>query len=175
MKALPTAAPDLPEVEPAARRPKGFRASGSSAGITKTAAPDLGLVVVDGGRAAVAATFTTNRLPAAAVRMNRGILAAGHVRPTRAIDAAALRDLYAEAYDHEYFVEVVGSPPATSHVRGSNFARVFVHLDERTGRITTISVADNLVKGAAGQAIQAFNLVFDLPEWAGLEQLPLVP
>jgi N-acetyl-gamma-glutamyl-phosphate reductase len=109
------------------------------------------------------------------VPMNRGILAAGHVRPTRAIDAAALRDLYAEAYDDEYFVEVVEAPPPTSHVRGSNFARVFVHLDERSGRITTISVADNLVKGAAGQAIQAFNLVFDLPEWAGLEQLPLVP
>ena len=71
MKALATAAPDLPEVERAARLPKGFRASGSSAGIKSSGAPDLGLVVVDGGRAAVAATFTTNRLPAAAVRMNR--------------------------------------------------------------------------------------------------------
>jgi N-acetyl-gamma-glutamyl-phosphate reductase len=53
--------------------------------------------------------------------------------------------------------------------------RVYAGYDERTGRITTISVEDNLVKGAAGQAVQAFNIVFDLPEWAGLEQLPIVP
>jgi N-acetyl-gamma-glutamyl-phosphate reductase len=50
-----------------------------------------------------------------------------------------------------------------------------VHHDERTGRILAIGVIDNLVKGAAGQAIQAFNLVHGLPETAGLEQLPLVP
>jgi N-acetyl-gamma-glutamyl-phosphate reductase len=109
------------------------------------------------------------------VPMNRGILAAGHVRPTRPVSAEQLRGLYAEAYADEYFVEVVEAPPATGHVRGSNFVRVFAHLDERTGRITTVSVEDNLVKGAAGQAVQAFNIVFGLPETAGLEQLPIVP
>ncbi len=71
--------------------------------------------------------------------------------------------------------EVVAQPPATSQVRGSNDAHVHVHLDERTGRIVVISVIDNLVKGAAGQAVQAFNLIHGLPEAAGLEQLPLVP
>ncbi len=109
------------------------------------------------------------------VPMNRGILAAGHVRPTRPVTADELAALYAEAYDQEYFVEVVDTPPATGHVRGSNFVRVFAHLNERTGRITTVSVEDNLVKGAAGQAVQAFNIVFGLPEAAGLEQLPIVP
>ena len=54
-------------------------------------------------------------------------------------------------------------------------ARVLVRFDERTGRILAIGVIDNLVKGAAGQAVQAFNLVFGLPETAGLEQLPLAP
>ena len=109
------------------------------------------------------------------VPMNRGILAAGHVRPTRPVTQAELAELYAEAYEDEYFVEVVEEAPATGHVRGSNFVRVYASYDERTGRITTISVEDNLVKGAAGQAVQAFNIVFDLPEWTGLEQLPLVP
>jgi N-acetyl-gamma-glutamyl-phosphate reductase len=109
------------------------------------------------------------------VPMNRGILAAGHVRPTRHVSNEELRELYREAYADEYFVEVVDQPPATGHVRGSNFVRVFARYDERTGRITTISVGDNLVKGAAGQAVQAFNIVFGLPEWAGLEQLPIVP
>lgn len=109
------------------------------------------------------------------VPMNRGILAAGHVRPTRPVTDAEIRELYREAYRDEYFVEVVDVPPSTGHVRGSNFVRVFARYDERTGRVTTISVEDNLVKGAAGQAVQAFNLMFDLPEMAGLEQLPIVP
>jgi N-acetyl-gamma-glutamyl-phosphate reductase len=107
--------------------------------------------------------------------MQRGILAASHVRPTREVGIAELRDLYADAYADEPFVQVVDEPPATSQVRGSNYARVHAHFDERTGRIVIVSVIDNLVKGAAGQAIQAFNLVHGLPETAGLEQLPLAP
>jgi N-acetyl-gamma-glutamyl-phosphate reductase len=109
------------------------------------------------------------------VPMQRGILAASHVRPTREVGIGELRDLYADAYADEPFVHVVEEPPATGQVRGSNFARVHVHADERTGRIVVVSVIDNLVKGAAGQAIQAFNLVHGLPETAGLEQLPLAP
>ena len=109
------------------------------------------------------------------VPMNRGILASGHVRPTRAVTASELRELYETAYADEYFVEVVDTAPSTGHVRGSNFVRVFVSFEERTGRITTVSVEDNLVKGAAGQGVQAFNIVFGLPETAGLEQLPIVP
>ena len=69
----------------------------------------------------------------------------------------------------------VPSAPATKHVLGSNHANVFIHHDERTGRILAIGVIDNLVKGAAGQAVQAFNLVHGLPETLGLEQLPLSP
>ena len=65
--------------------------------------------------------------------------------------------------------------PATKHVTGSNEVRIHVRLDERSGRIIAIGVEDNLVKGAAGQAVQAFNLVHGLPETAGLEQLPLAP
>ena len=75
----------------------------------------------------------------------------------------------------EPFVTVVATPPATKHVTGSNLVRVHVSLDARTGRILAIGVEDNLVKGAAGQAIQAFNIVHGLPETAGLEQLPLAP
>jgi N-acetyl-gamma-glutamyl-phosphate reductase len=124
----------------------------------------------DSNPGAATVGFTPHLVP-----MNRGILATGHVRPTRDIDNTELRQLYDEAYGDEYFVEVVDTAPATSHVRGSNFVRVYVHFAERTGRITTVSVEDNLVKGAAGQAVQAFNIVFDLPESTGLEQLPIVP
>ena len=72
-------------------------------------------------------------------------------------------------------MEVVATPPATKQVLGSNFCRVHVTADDRTGRVLAIGVIDNLVKGAAGQAVQAFNIVYGIPEQAGLEQLPLAP
>lgn len=109
------------------------------------------------------------------VPMTRGILASCHVRPTRRLTQAELDDIYAEAYAAEPFVSVVGTPPATKHVLGSNQFRVHVRADERTGRILALGVLDNLVKGAAGQAVQAFNVLFGLPEELGLEQLPLLP
>ena len=109
------------------------------------------------------------------IPMTRGILAACHVRPTRPTSQAELDALYADFYTGERFIELVDAPPATKHVLGSNSFRVNVSMDERTGRVLVIGVLDNLVKGAAGQAIQAFNVLFGLPEEAGLEQLPLAP
>src|SRR5215213_7690087 len=119
---------------------------------------------------ATAVDFLPHLIP-----MTRGILSACHVRPTRSVSQGELDDLYADAYRDEAFVTVVDEPPATKHVTGSNHVRVHVHHDDRTGRILAIGVLDNLVKGAAGQAIQAFNLVHGLDETAGLEQLPLAP
>jgi N-acetyl-gamma-glutamyl-phosphate reductase len=123
---------------------------------------------VNPGTAAV--DFVPHLIP-----MTRGIHSTCHVRPTRTITQPELDELYAAAYAHEPFVTVVGAAPSTKHVTGSNEVRVHVRLDERSGRIIAIGVEDNLVKGAAGQAIQAFNLVHGLLETAGLEQLPLAP
>jgi N-acetyl-gamma-glutamyl-phosphate reductase len=125
---------------------------------------------LDANPGIVAVDFLPHLIP-----MTRGILSACHVRPTRAVTQRELDELYAAAYADEPFVSVVAAPPATKQVTGSNEVRVHVSLDERTGRILAIGVEDNLVKGAAGQAIQAFNLVHGLPETAGLLQLPLVP
>lgn len=109
------------------------------------------------------------------IPMTRGILSAGHVRPSRPVTQEELDELYAEAYRDEPFVQVSKSPVATGHVLGSNHVRVHVTADPRTGRVLAIGAIDNLVKGAAGQGIQAFNVVMGLPETAGLEQLPLAP
>ena len=109
------------------------------------------------------------------IPMTRGIHSTSHVRPSSPISQGELDDLYAAAYRDEPFVTVVPAAPATKHVTGSNEVRIHVRLDERSGRIIAIGVEDNLVKGAAGQAIQAFNLVHGLPETAGLQQLPLAP
>ncbi|MDP9482583.1 MAG: N-acetyl-gamma-glutamyl-phosphate reductase [Chloroflexota bacterium] len=119
---------------------------------------------------AIAVDFVPHLVP-----MNRGILSTCHVRPTRRVEASELEALYEDAYADEPFVDVVTGSPATRHVHGSNFARVHARFDERTGRILAIGVIDNLVKGAAGQAIQAFNVVHGLPETLGLEQHPLAP
>jgi N-acetyl-gamma-glutamyl-phosphate reductase len=107
--------------------------------------------------------------------MTRGILSACHVRPTRPVTQAELDELYGSAYAGEPFVQVVRTPVTTGHVLGSNEIRIQVTADERTGRVLAVGVIDNLVKGAAGQGIQAFNVVMGLPETAGLEQLPLAP
>jgi N-acetyl-gamma-glutamyl-phosphate reductase len=119
---------------------------------------------------AVAVDFLPHLIP-----MNRGILSACHVRPTRPITQPELDELYAAAYADEPFVTVVATPPATRHTTGSNQVQIHVSHDARTGRVLAIGVEDNLVKGAAGQAIQSFNIVHGLPETAGLEQLPLAP
>jgi len=118
----------------------------------------------------VAVDFLPHLIP-----MTRGILSACHVRPSRHVTQDELDAMYADAYAGEPFVTIVTTPPATKHVTGSNQVLIYVRFDERTGRIIAIGVEDNLVKGAAGQAVQAFNLVHGLPETAGLEQLPLAP
>jgi N-acetyl-gamma-glutamyl-phosphate reductase len=128
---------------------------------------ELGLLA---GRPIEPVDFLPHLIP-----MTRGILAACHVRPARTVSQKELDSLYADFYRGECFVEVVATPPATKHVTGSNNFRVQATWDERTGRVLALGVLDNLVKGAAGQAVQSFNLLFGYPENAGLEQLALMP
>jgi N-acetyl-gamma-glutamyl-phosphate reductase len=109
------------------------------------------------------------------IPMTRGILTSCHVRTTRDVTQAELDELYADAYADEAFVHVMADPPSTRHVYGSNQCRVWCRLDPRSGRVLAIGVIDNLVKGAAGQAVQALNVVFGLPETTGLEQYPVAP
>jgi N-acetyl-gamma-glutamyl-phosphate reductase len=109
------------------------------------------------------------------IPMTRGILSTSHVRASRPITQAELDDLYAGAYADEPFVRVVTTPPATKHTTGSNHVLVYIRLDERTGRIIAIGVEDNLVKGAAGQAIQNANLSVGLPAATGLPTTAVYP
>jgi N-acetyl-gamma-glutamyl-phosphate reductase len=109
------------------------------------------------------------------IPMTRGILSSCHVRTTRPVTQAELDALYAEAYRDEPFVQVVPDPPSTKHVYGSNLVRVWCRLDPRSGRVLAIGAIDNLVKGAAGQAVQSLNVVFGLPETTGLQTYPVAP
>ena len=86
-----------------------------------------------------------------------------------------IRDLYQEFYKDETFVKVVNAPPQTKQTWGNNDCLVYPTVDERTGRLMVFSVLDNLVKGAAGQAIQNMNAMFGLPESEGLQQIAIYP
>ena len=88
---------------------------------------------------------------------------------------AELRKLYLDFYRGEPFVSVTESPPHTKHAWGNNFCLVYPTIDERTGRLIVISCIDNLVKGAAGQAIQNMNLMLGLTETTGLESIAVYP
>jgi len=117
-------------------------------------------------------TFVPHLVP-----MTRGILSTCYAKLAdgRQLSTASLRELYQEFYEKAPFVQVATRPPHTKHVWGSNFCLVYPNIDSYTGRLVVISCLDNLVKGGAGQAVQNMNLMFDLPETAGLEALAIYP
>lgn len=121
-------------------------------------------------------TFLPHLIP-----MTRGILSSCYVTLKDGAIASGpsgveeVRALYKSFYREEPFVQVVDSSPMTKHTLGNNSCIVFPTVDLRTNRLMVISCLDNLVKGAAGQAIQNMNIMFGLPETEGLEQLALYP
>jgi N-acetyl-gamma-glutamyl-phosphate reductase len=108
-------------------------------------------------------TFTPHLVP-----LDQGELVSCYVTSTRDLEAGELEALYRDAYDAEPFVELADSPPGVRDVRETNFCRISVHRDERTGRVIVFGAIDNLWKGAASQAVQNLNLMFGLPEGEGI-------
>jgi len=117
-------------------------------------------------------TFTPHLIP-----MARGILSTCYAKLRSGVDAATVEDAFTQRYGQEYFIRLLGQGgyPATKHTRGSNFCDIGWQIDARTGRIVVLSAIDNLVKGAAGQAVQNMNVMFGLDERMGLQQVPLYP
>jgi len=111
------------------------------------------------------------------IPMIRGMLSTIYVKLAAQAKTIDLQALYEQRYQHERFVDVMpaGSLPETRSVRGSNQIRIALHNQADTGYLTLVIVQDNLVKGAAGQAIQNMNIMFGLPEAAGLQVVPLLP
>ncbi len=117
-------------------------------------------------------TFTPHLLP-----MSRGILSTMYAEIQPGVTKDDLHNSLKEAYSDEPFVRVLplGRYPAVQMVRGSNFCDIGLQVDQRTGRVIVIGVIDNLIKGAAGQAIQNMNLMLGFPEEKGLRAAPLFP
>jgi N-acetyl-gamma-glutamyl-phosphate reductase len=112
--------------------------------------------------------------------MTRGILSTCYAALTpeyasREDAQQEITAIYKEFYKNEPFVKVVDAPPHTKNTWGSNLCHVYPFVDIRTGRLIVVSCIDNLVKGAAGQAIQNMNIMCGFAEVAGLEAPPVYP
>ena len=120
----------------------------------------------------VCINFTPHLVP-----MNRGILVTAYASLKRKVTPEEVRAVYEKYYADETFVRVLedGVCPQTRWVEGSNFVDVNFRIDPRTNRIIMMGAMDNLVKGAAGQAVQNMNLMFGLPEEEGLRMAPVFP
>lgn len=120
----------------------------------------------------VTLNFTPHLVP-----MNRGILATEYARLTKDVTYEEVKAVYDKYYGDEKFIRVLEKDicPETKWVEGSNYVDINFKLDPRTGRIIMMGAIDNLVKGAAGQAVQNMNLMFGLKEEEGLELVPMFP
>ena len=108
-------------------------------------------------------TFVPHLLP-----LDQGELVSAYVTPANGVSPTELSDLYEERYAAEPFVELSAGPPGVRDVRETNFCRISVHRDDRTGRVIVFAALDNLWKGAASQAVQNLNLMFGRPEGEGI-------
>ncbi len=116
--------------------------------------------------------FTPHLVP-----MNRGILVTSYADLKKDVTYEEVKAAYDKYYKDEYFVRVLDKDvcPETRWVEGSNYVDVNFKIEPRTNRIIMMGALDNLVKGAAGQAVQNMNLLFGLPENTGLKQVPMFP
>lgn len=115
-------------------------------------------------------TFTPHLIP-----MNRGLIASCYAPLRPGKGAKDVAEAYAREYAEELFVRVLDTYPATKATLGSNWCLLHALVDEENGRLVAFAALDNLVKGAAGSALQNFNARFGFPETMGLEALPLWP
>ena len=120
----------------------------------------------------VVLNFTPHLVP-----MNRGILATEYAKLTKEVSWDDVKAVYDRYYGNEKFVRVLGQDeyPETKWVEGSNYVDIGFKIDPRTNRIIMMGAIDNLVKGAAGQAVQNMNLMFGLEESEGLDLVPMFP
>ncbi len=134
--------------------------------------PEIDQVLGEVSGKKITTTFVPHLIP-----MNRGIHSTVYATLSAKADTAKLHALYRDFYKGKYFVRVLdqGRFPATKYVSGSNFCDINVVADERSGRVIVMSVIDNLVKGAAGQAVQNMNIICGLDERTGLDGSPLYP
>ena len=134
--------------------------------------PEIEQALSDIGGENVIINFTPHLVP-----MSRGILATCYAKLKAGVDDKVIDDAFKNFYGNEKFIRLLGRNdyPETKFVRGSNYCDIAWHFDERTRRIIILSAIDNLVKGAAGQAVQNFNIAAGFDESTALDVVPFYP
>lgn len=134
--------------------------------------PEIEQALTNLGGEEVLINFTPHLVP-----MSRGILATCYARLKEDIAAGTIEAAFQKMYGKEKFIRLLGRDayPETKFVRGSNFCDIAWHIDERTHRVIVLSAIDNLVKGAAGQAVQNFNIAAGFEESTALDVVPMYP
>lgn len=134
--------------------------------------PEIEQALTELAGEAVVINFTPHLIP-----MARGILSTCYATLNEGITVEQVDEAFNSMYCQEFFIRLLGNGgyPATKNTRGSNFCDIGWHVDGRTNRVIVVSALDNLVKGAAGQAVQNMNVMFGLDEKLGLNQAPLYP
>lgn len=134
--------------------------------------PEIEQILTEWNEDIKAVTFSAHLVP-----MTRGIMATMYIDLKEETSTEELLEHYEETYKNAYFVRVRknGDFPTTKEVSGSNFCDISLAYDERTNRVTVVSVIDNLVKGAAGQAVQNMNRMLEIDEITGLDFIPVYP
>jgi N-acetyl-gamma-glutamyl-phosphate reductase len=134
--------------------------------------PEIEQILADASGQPMMVNFTPHLMP-----MNRGMLASIYVKTRPGVSADDLRATLLQRYADEPFVQILpqGVSPQTRHVRGTNTCHIGVFADRVKGRAMVFSAIDNLMKGASGQAVQNFNVMYGLPETMGLDQIALFP
>ena len=134
--------------------------------------PEIEQALADVSGEKVVLNFTPHLVP-----MARGILSTCYADLASGVSAEDVDAAFAAQYGAEPFIRLRGrgAYPETKYVRGSNFCDIGWHIDERTGRVIVLSAIDNLVKGAAGQAVQNFNIACGFDETMGLTAAPMYP
>lgn len=122
------------------------------------------------GKSRVTIQFTPHLLP-----VDRGILTTTYSTPLQAISERELNEIYRGFYGGQKFIRILNTPPELKNVRGTNFVDIYPSYDERTNNIMVFSAIDNLVKGAAGQAVQNMNIMLQIDPGSGLNHMPIRP
>lgn len=134
--------------------------------------PEIEQAITDLSGETTIINFTPHLVP-----MSRGILATAYATLKEGVKPELVDAAYEAIYGKEHFIRLLGRGgyPSTKEVRGSNFCDIAWHIDDRTNRVIVLSAIDNLVKGAAGQAVQNFNIACGFDEKTGLDYVPMYP
>lgn len=146
---------------------ESFRAYGIT---THRHTPEIEQILSEISGNSIKINFTPHLIP-----LNRGILTTAYARLKRDISEDEVVNLYRDAYRNEPFVRISDIPPDTKFVKGTNFCDIKPVINKRTKTLIVLSAIDNLVKGAAGQAVQNMNIMLGIEETKALQGVPLFP